>query len=228
MKYKLLDLYCGSGGAAKGYINAGFEVTGIDVKDINNYPGQFIKSDAIEFLNENYMNFDAIHASPPCQKYSKSTAEARKNGKLYADLIPETRRILKLTKKPFIIENVPSAPIRKDLNLYGYMFGLKVIKQRHFEIENFFMMQPGIADKIGSVRNGDFAQVVGKGQKRGQHKLDKPFKYEGKFLEQWSFAMGIDWMTKAEQLAEAIPPAYTQYIGNQLLNYLQFINTNKK
>lgn len=223
-KYKILDLFCCSGGAGQGYMDSGFEVTGIDIKNVTNYPGKFIQAPALFYLRRNGHLYDAIHASPPCQKYSKSTAQFRKQGKQYADLIDKTRKILKLTGKPFIIENVPSAPIRADIKLCGSMFNLKVLKERFFEIENCFIMQIGIPHKIDSVRNGDFAQVVGKGQKKGQNKLDKPFKFDGPFIEQWKFAMGIDWMNKAEQLAEAMPPAYTNYIGTHLINYLNFIN----
>lgn len=221
MKYKLLDLFCKAGGAAKGYMDAGFEVIGVDKDPQPNYPGKFIQAPAIWYLKRHLHDFDAYHASPPCQFYSNSTAQFRLKGKFYPDMIEKTRYLLLKTGKPSVIENVPTAPIRPDIKLVGYMFALPLIKKRHFELNNWFCFQPGIPPKIGSVSKGDFAQVVGKGQKRGYSKTDIPCKLPGTIKEQWSFAMGINWMTEYKELSEAIPPAYTRYIGKNLIEWIR-------
>jgi len=216
-KPKLLDLYCKAGGAAMGYHQAGFEVTGVDIEPQPNYPFAFIQADAIEYLKANYKKYDVIHASPPCQKYSASTAQFRKSGKVYPDLLAGTRGELIKTRKPYIIENVQGAPMRKDVILNGEMFGLKVIRVRWFELDNglFIMMPAKTQIKKNMVINGERISVYGNGHYR-DHKTHKMpvFKKES-VLETWRFAMGIDWMTRLE-LAEAIPPAYTKYIGDRI------------
>lgn len=116
---------------------------------------------------------------------------------------------------PSVIENVPNAPIRPDIVLRGDMFGLRVLRKRHFEIYNWFFMSAPLGKVYGSVKNGDYAQVFGNGQLKASGGLR--FKIPGKKVnEVWSNAMGIDWMTNLE-LAEAIPPAYTRYIGREFL-----------
>jgi DNA (cytosine-5)-methyltransferase 1 len=224
-QYKILDLYCGGGGAAMGFIQAGFEVVGVDIYEQKNYPGTYINAPALFYLYRHHHEFDYIHASPPCQKYSKSTAVFRKNGKKYQDILSILRNRLLKTGKPFDIENVQQAPIRPDLTLTGYMFNLPLIKKRIFEFHKIMILTPGIPPKNGSVRNGDYAAVVGKGSKKGQSRKDKPFYYQGTYLEQWKYAMNINFMTKPKELSNAIPPAYTYFIGKQVLNYLNYINS---
>jgi DNA (cytosine-5)-methyltransferase 1 len=222
--YKILDLYCGGGGAAKGYINAGFQVVGIDIYEQTNYPGLYINAPALFYLFRHFNEFDFIHASPPCQKYSKSTAIHRNKGKRYQDIISLLRNRLLKTGKPFCIENVPTAPLRKDLILTGYMFQLPLIKKRIFEFHKILILTPGIPPKNGTVKNGDYAQVVGKGNKKGQSKDNKQFYFPGTFMEQWRYAMNIDFMTKPKELSNAIPPAYTAFIGKQVIQYLNYKN----
>ena len=222
-KYKILDAFCKAGGAGVGYNRAGFEVVGIDIEYQPNYPFKFIQTDAIEFIQKYGNEFDAIHASPPCQKFSCSTALYRNNGKIYPDLISATRAAMILQNKPGIIENVPTAPIRPDLSLYGNMFDLKVIRKRNFELINWFMMQPGKPKIIGTVKAGDYVSVYGNGHFKDKKTSSYPkFKKEN-VLATWSYAMDIDWMTKTKELSEAIPPAYTEYIGEYLINHLNYI-----
>ncbi len=163
---KILDLFCGVGGASYGYYLAGCDdITGVDNNPYHaqDYPFHFMCADAIEFLkNEDLSQFDFIHASPPCQRYSKSTAMFKKQGKEYPDLIPVVRELLKKSGKPYVIENVLNSPLRPDLYLRGDMFGLKTLKKRVFEC-SFFIMQPGIPYKKGTVKAGDYAQIIGDG-----------------------------------------------------------------
>jgi DNA (cytosine-5)-methyltransferase 1 len=203
---RLLDLFCGAGGAAVGYHRAGFtDITGIDNRPMPRYPFNFIQADALEYLAEHGHEYDVIHASPPCQKYTKSAKQWRANGKEYPDLVDKTRRLLQATGKPYVIENVKEAPLVDPVMLNGAMFGLLVHRDRYFEsgIPLSFVLMPQNQRpvKMGRpVNEGDVIQPVG-------HFSGVPYARE---------QMGIDWMTQGE-LAQAIPPAYTEYIGRQLL-----------
>lgn len=202
---KLLDLYCKAGGGSYGYKKAGFDVVGVDIEHQPNYPYKFIQADAIEFLKTADLSaFDAIHASPPCQAYSWSAKRWNKN---YPDLVQPTRELLIKTGKPYIIENVIGAPLINPITLCGTMFGLKVIRHRLFE-SNIELQIPCKCFHNGSVKNGDYVTVAGHG---GDSKDCK--------LSTWREAMGISWMNKNE-LTQAIPPAYTEFIGKQLIQYL--------
>lgn len=203
----MLDLYCGAGGATKGYKNAGFKVLGIDIKPQPRYCGDwFIQMSALDCDYEFLALFDLIHASPPCQAYSKASATARKRGKVYPDLIPQTRQLLAAASKPFIMENVESAPVRADICLDGTMFGLGVIRRRIFESNIPDMPRYPKPSKIeGSVGAGDYVTVAGKGGGTGS-----------RLKRDWAEAMGIDWMLKNE-LKESIPPVFTEWIGLEAL-----------
>jgi DNA (cytosine-5)-methyltransferase 1 len=201
---KLLDLYCKAGGAGYGYHQAGFEVVGVDIQPQPNYPFKFIQADAIEFLKTDLSDYDVIHASPPCQAYSWSAKRWKKE---WPDLVEPTRELLKRTGKPYIIENVVGAPLIDPLVLCGTMFGLKVIRHRLFE-SNIKLYAPCKCNHKGTVKNGDYVTVAG-------HGGDGCAKYSV-----WCKAMGIDWMTK-EELTQAIPPCYTKFIGEQLIDYLK-------
>lgn len=222
MKPILLDAFCKAGGAGMGYHNAGFEVVGVDIEAQPNYPFKFIQTDAIEFILDRGNKFDAYHASPPCQLYSKSTAPQRAKGKEYPDLVDKTRVALIKTGKPYIMENVPQAPVRPDVILTGNMFGLHVLRKRHFETSIFMLNIPPIPEfrKVGE----EIASVFGKASQDRTPKHRFGFKT---IRESWAFAMGIDWhMTEAE-LSEAIPPAYTEFIGKQLIETLHNIKQNQ-
>ncbi len=223
-KIKLLDLCAKAGGCSVGYFQSaqdlGFEIeiTGIDIEPQPNYPYNFIQTDAVAYLKKYYKKYTHIHASPPCQKYSNSTAVAKAKNpeKEYSAICEEIRDFLRTINKPSVIENVLQAPIRSDLVLNGDMFCLKVIRSRKFELNNFFMMQPLKPKRLGTVKNGDYAMCVGKGQLKV--KGGQPFKVPGNnIIEVLSNAMGINWMKTRDELKEAIPPAYTKYIGYDFL-----------
>jgi DNA (cytosine-5)-methyltransferase 1 len=223
MKIKLLDLCCKAGGCSVGYYQAAknmgldIEITGVDIKPQPNYPFNFIEADACHYLHEFWQNYTHIHASPPCQLYSNSTQHMRNQGKQYADILAPLRQIMYNTGLPGVIENVPNAPIRPDIVLRGDMFGLKVLRKRHFETVNWFMLNPFMPVKIGSVSDGDYVCVYGKAsyRKSSKYRAVYPKFKKGTIKDTWGYAMGIDWMGKDTELAEAIPPAYTQYIGKE-------------
>ncbi len=215
-KYRLLDLFCCAGGAAKGYQQAGFEVVGVDIDQQPNYPYKFIQADALTLSPEFLATFDAIHASPPCQSYS-DLAKRNGNADAWPRLIDPVRDMLIKTGLPFVIENVEGAPLRNPIVLCGTMFlGLRVLRHRLFET-NF---------KVTAPPHGKHPKV---------HTFDKRKSHYGKTDDMIDFvqvtgggncsiaaardAMGIDWMTKGE-LNEAIPPAYTKHIGEQLKAYI--------
>lgn len=207
----VLDLCCGVGGATRGYQRAGFRVVGVDVEPQPDYCGDdFEKADAIAYVREHGHKFDFIHASWPCQASSALTKGTNK-GREYPQLIPSGREAMKATGRPWVIENVAGAPIRKDLVLCGEMFGLGVIRHRFFELDGLEVRQPEHRRHRGRVAGmrhgvwyeGPYFAVYGEGGGKGT-------------VAQWRGAMGIDWTDARKSIAEAIPPAYTQYIGEQL------------
>jgi DNA (cytosine-5)-methyltransferase 1 len=225
---QILDLFCGIGGASLGYaralqkFNLSYEITGVDnnPKLSTLYPFRFICADALNFLTEeNLKKYDFIHLSPPCQHYSKSTALPKSQGKQYPDLLPIIKDLLKQKDvKHYAIENVLNSPLRPDLYLQGNMFSLKLLKKRIFEL-SFFMLQPGIPLKKGSVKNGDYAQVIGDGQFVSQNSSIKFKESKETVLETWKQVMQIPHATNCRQLSQAIPPAYTQFIFEYFIEY---------
>ena len=206
---KLLDLCCGAGGCSMGYDWAGFDVTGVDIKPQKHYPFKFIQEDALNYLlGADLSEYDLIHASPPCQKYSKCSAPHRAAGKVYPDIIKQIRSLLIRSDKPFVIENVEGAPLYRPVMLCGTMFNLKVLRHRLFE-SNFYIMSPGRCKHTGTVKDGDYATVCGNGSGKDRATI-----------KIWSDAMGIHWMTRKE-LTQAIPPAYTQYIGESFKTWAE-------
>ncbi len=223
-KPRLLDLFCKAGGAGKGYADAGFDVVGVDIEPQPRYPFKFIQADALTVPLD---GFDAIHASPPCQAYS-ATKTIWNNKAKHPDLLPETRRILEANGKPFVIENVPGAPMSCHLLLCGSMFGLVTEKwelRRHrlFELGGFFFLGPDCQHNLpvlgvygGHARDrrrtmGVYGHGGGKRSKKGSQSAT---------IETARELMGIDWMTSAE-ISQAIPPAYTEYIGRQLMRIVR-------
>lgn len=190
---RLLDLCCGPGGATRGYQRAGFHVTGVDTTPQPRYCGdEFILADALKVPLEGY---DAIHASWPCQRFANVTAW-RGHPESHPDLLtPGRTRLLAEATVPWVIENVPEAPLRRDFLLCGSMFGLKVKRHRAFET---------------SWHGFGFAITC-------HHPGLLPFMHKGE--RAYADAMGCHWMTK-EEAREAIPPAYTEYIGVELLREL--------
>lgn len=208
MTPRLLDLFCCQGGAGEGYRRAGFDITGVDIEPQPRNPHPFIQADALEYLAAHGHEYDAIHASPPCQAFSLATkwggAEASAN---HPDLIEPTRRLLVASGKPWVMENVEGAPLRRDLVLCGEMFGLRVHRHRLFETGGFFAMQPRHAPHRlkGALNNchieeGHARQIAG----------------NFRDLADAQDAMGIDWMDR-HGITQAIPPAYTEHIGGYLM-----------
>jgi DNA (cytosine-5)-methyltransferase 1 len=197
----LLDLFCGAGGAAMGYHRAGFDILGVDIEPQPRYPFEFVQADALTYPLD---GFGAIHASPPCQAYSSIT-HVQGDPSSHPDLLPPTRDRLAASGLLWVIENVPGAPMRVDLKLCGCMFGLGVRRERWFETSwhAFDLRQPCFHPEpaIG---------VYGYGGVRGSSG-----RFSGR-LSLWRQAMDIDWM-EARELTQAIPPAYTEYIGHELL-----------
>jgi DNA (cytosine-5)-methyltransferase 1 len=208
MKPKLLDLFCGAGGCSMGYFRAGFEVVGVDIKNQPHYPFEFHQADALEYVAEHGQEFDVIHASPPCQDASWAARRWRNVGREYPKLIEPTRELLQASGLPWVMENVTGAAFVNPIALTGVMFGLKVIRRRIFE-SNILILAPPHEPPTGSVPNGDYVTVAGHG---GESKDCS--------LKGWREAMGIDWMNK-EELTQAIPPIYTEFIGRQLMQAIR-------
>ena len=207
---RLLDLYCKAGGASKGYRLAGFEVVGVDIKKQKRYPYEFIQADCLELMKDiNFLkSFDVITASPPCQTHSITQHLRNAQGKSTdkVDLIPQTREALIASGKPYVIENVPGAPLINPIQMCGSYFGLKVRRHRRFESN-----LPIVGSPCDHKNQGKPVGVYGSMRDEipgGGH--------TAKSIEQAREAMGIDWMIWGE-LVEAIPPIYTREIGMQLL-----------
>jgi len=209
---KLLDLYCGVGGASVGYHQAGFEVLGVDLKHGKRYPFTYMRANVLDVLqDEEYINqFDVIHASPPCQTHSITKHLRNAQGKTTSkvDLIPETRAALIASGKPYIIENVPGSPLLNPIQLCGSSFGLKV--RRHRLFESNVRLIGSVCDHKAQGRPigvyGSLNDEIPKGGKTAST------------INEARQAMGIDWGIWTE-LVEAIPPAYTKYLGEQLLRH---------
>lgn len=212
MTYRLLDLFCGAGGAGMGYHRAGFEVVGVDLHPMKRYPFEFHQADALAYVSEHGHLFDVIHASPPCQAYSVTAHLSSGN---YPMLVEEVRALLLATGKPYVIENVVGAPLDNPLLLCGTMFGLRVRRHRLFECRPPIWFPPGPCQC--------------KHQRTNSHRGLSSFATGAKLLtvagnnypaDEGREAMGIDWMVR-EELSESIPPAYTEFIGRQIMRYLK-------
>jgi DNA (cytosine-5)-methyltransferase 1 len=226
-KRLLLDVFCGAGGCSEGYRRAGFEVIGVDIHPQPRYPYRFIETDALEVLATlrrkwEWMlgSFAAIHASPPCQAFTTMSNRHRGAGGKAddaVDLIAATRSLLEQTGLPYVIENVPGAraQMRSPYVLNGGMFGLRVDRPRLFET-NWPLLVPErvqVADPIG---------VYGKAPdgRRLFDRKDGSIQRAAASLDEARAAMGIDWMEWRE-LTQAIPPAYTELVGHQLMQHLR-------
>jgi len=201
---RLLDLFSGAGGAAMGYYRAGFDVTGVDIAPQPHYPFPFFLADAMSFP---LGGFDAIHASPPCHDHSSLSAISGKDGTGW--MLPATRERLAALAVPWVIENVPGAPMRTDYRLCGCMFGLpRLRRERWFETSwRGFDMRPP-CHHVGRA-----VTVAGHGA-QGSYEFDELGRYPTQADRK--AAMGIGWMNRGE-LAQAIPPAFTEYVGTRLL-----------
>lgn len=203
---RIIDLCCKAGGAAAGYAAAGFEVVGVDKDPQPNYPFAFLQADVLTLDQRFLRHFDAIHASPPCQSYTP--LGALHPHKIYPDILAPVREMLDASGRPYVIENVMSAPLIKErsITLCGGMFGLRTYRHRRFESNHPLTAPPHPKHVI----------------------LTATKQRKQRWAEGWHVsvtgdvgtyvgpeAMGIDWMT-GDELSEAIPPAYTKWIGLQL------------
>ncbi len=217
---KLLDLFCGAGGAAMGYHRAGFEVTGVDIAPQPRFPLLDLHlGDALDFLTDpSFLNdFDAIHASPPCQAY---TDLRHRTGRTYPNLVGVVRELLDAWGGPYVMENVEGSPLRPDLVLCGSQFGLghgDAVLRRHRLFEANVALDP--PTRPDSCRGRRVVGVYGSG---GAWTRTAPggggVKVSGRDA---AAALGIDWTAHQASLAQAIPPAYTEHIGAQLLDHLR-------
>lgn len=209
---RLLDLFCKAGGAGEGYRRAGFDVTGVDIEPQPNNPHQFIQADALEYLAAHGHEFDAVHASPPCQGYS--TLRAMHPEREYPMLIEPVRDALAKLGRPYVIENVPGAPLQTYSDLFGghgvmlcgSMFGLGVARgflRRHRHFETSFPVP-----QLPCNHSGRAVGVYGHGGHTGKHRM--------LYRDEAAQAMDINWMNR-DEMCQAIPPAYTRWLGNYLM-----------
>lgn len=218
---RLLDLFCGAGGAAMGYHRAGFDVTGVDISPQPRYPFRFVQADAMLILEalaiagRQATTYQAIHASPPCQAYSvmRGMWNARPD---HPDLLPPARELLKRIGLPYVIENVPGAPMDALLLMCGSAFGLGIPGfqlRRH----RWFEPSPGwFGLSLPCQHDGPVIGIYGD-HGRDRRRVGNIGRYFT--MDERKLAMGIDWM-KRDELDQAIPPAYTEYIGQQLVEAL--------
>ncbi len=200
---RIADLFCGAGGAAVGYARAGFEVVGVDINPQPRYPFEFHQADALDYPLD---GFDVIHASPPCQAFTEA-ATSRKGD--HPDLLTPTRVRLRTTGRPYVIENVPNAPMPAAIVLCGSAFGLPLIRHRLFEVEPFILNHPQC-----------FARRFGRATDHGP--AYAPYA-SGSWEARWRAEVlpaVWPWMTLQES-GQAIPPAYTEWIGGQLMAHLK-------
>jgi DNA (cytosine-5)-methyltransferase 1 len=243
---RLLDLFCGAGGAAVGYHRAGFtEIVGVDIKPQPRYPFTFVLGDALEYVKAHGHQYDAIHASPPCQGYSIMRNLPWLRGKKYPLLIASTAAALNETTRPWVIENVMGAKLASGW-LCGTMFGLPFFRHRYFWAGGWMWLQPsheihrqrirpghslaGRARDIVFSKNEDARGIQSWPGRRGDAGHGLTIAGNGaqangcaighaKGARAAAMAMGVDWMRR-EEITQAIPPAYTEFIGRQLLAVL--------
>lgn len=213
-----LDLFCGAGGASMGLYRAGFDVIGIDHRRQPRYPFRFIQADALS-APVDLAKFDLIWASPPCQAHT--TANGRDFRRLHADLIPPVRDLLAGSATLTVIENVRHSPLRADLVLDGSMFpGLRAVRRRHFELNfpaPFAMGFPtnGLVSRHRwvSATDGDTSSHT----RAARKKAGQPIRDSVPYV---AACMGVDWMRSRYEIAQAIPPAYSEFIGRWALRYI--------
>ncbi len=217
---RLLDLFCGAGGCSVGYSRAGFDVTGVDLEDHPDYPFPLLVENALFTLgNPRYLSrFDVIHASPPCQLFTTMSNRHRGQGGAadsWPNLIAPVRAALEQWGGVYVIENVPGArgQMRDPFTLHGGMFGLGVSRPRLFE-SNATILLPQAAQVVNPV--GVYGKLDGR---RLWTRADGTEQKAAASLAQAQAAMGIDWMGW-DDLREAIPPTYTEFIGAQLMSAL--------
>lgn len=216
-KPRLLDLFCCQGGASRGYVDAGWDVVGVDIDPQPRYPYKFHQADAIVFFANHAHEFQAWHASPPCQAHTNAQ---KIQGNHHVDLIPPTRRMFEEANRyrtahgsrpvPYVIENVPGSPLHNPVELCGEMFGLETYRHRLFET-NWDLAAP------------HHPAHVARTTKMGRRPVDGEYMHiVGNFsgVDKARDVMGMPWASR-DGLREAIPPAYTEHIGRQLMAHLE-------
>lgn len=211
---KIADLFCGAGGAGMGLHRAGFEVIGFDIEPQKNYPFEFHQQDA---LTVDLSGFDAVWASPPCQYYSRLRHLPWLKERIYWQSIPPTRSHILGYGKPYIIENVDDAnwDMLEAVVLCGKMFGLNLFRHRRFECSWFQLMPPHTKHtEIIATGRANLS-----GRRHGLNRWGGPAGHQGG-ADRHRLMLGIDWMT-GKELAQSVPPAYSEYLGKQLIQYLE-------
>jgi len=213
---RLLDLFCGGGGASYGYYLAGFEVVGVDINPQPYYPFEFYQADAMDFPLD---GFDAIHASPPCQAFTPlSVLPGAGVKRPPVDLVAPTREKLSKSGALYVIENVPQAPLVSPTLLCGTMFGLSIYRHRMFESNYPLSPLKHPEHKALCMRAGylptperPFMSIHGRGGHNSKAWVEKAAEY-----------MGVPWLSLShDAVCEAIPPAYTEFVGHQLMDSLR-------
>ena len=214
---RLLDLFCGAGGCAMGYHRAGFEVVGVDINPQPHYPFEFHQADALTYPLE---GFDAIHASPPCQEYSSLRFMKTRQ---YAAVLAETRQRLIDSGLPWVIENVANAPMHQGVLICGTALGLNVRRHRLFDCSHL-IYGPGMCrhdpDNINVYGHGAWNYRPRADNSKYRHWTRSNARQSPLPIATARQAFECEWMTQAE-LAECVPPAYTEWIGRQLRAILQ-------
>lgn len=209
---RLLDLFCGGGGAGVGYRRAGFEVVGVDVRDVGElYPFAFVQADALA-MDPGLWGVDAVHASPPCQRWTAYRRRGSGVGEAASDLVAPVRELLRAWGGPYVIENVQGAPLENPVRLCGSSFGLDVRRHRYFESNlelegtecNHAWQTPRFPPATNRVNLRSTVEI-------GVWRIPVGVQQR---------AMGIDWLVGGE-LSQAVPPAYTGYLGRQILDRIR-------
>jgi DNA (cytosine-5)-methyltransferase 1 len=219
---KLLDLFSGSGGCAMGYHRAGFDVVGVDIEPHPDYPFEFIQGDAMAILeDEDYLDrFHIIHASPPCPRYSVSTVMHDRSK--HPDLVGPVRDLLRAWGGPYVIENVVGAPLVDPVLICGWAMGLKHLPRHRLFETNMPLMSPGCMCPFG-----DSVSVFGHSgeDRRKGVTRDSKGNRRGLLLEEARELMGVPWMRRREDVSDAIPPAYTEFLGEQIIDHLAYLDS---
>ena len=216
MTYRLLDLFCGAGGCSVGYSRAGFDVVGVDIEPHADYPFELHVMDAFDSVLM-WPDFDVVHASPPCPRFSTATRDPSR----HPDLLTPMLELLSLWQGPWVVENVPGAPLPSPAVYCGKAMGLPRIKRHRLFESNVPILSPGcrcdrspVVGVYGAHADRPGGWLRPDGTSRGKKATS---------VDDARDALGIDWMTRWDDLADAIPPAYTEHIGWQLIDYLEAV-----